>query len=221
MNGEFTRFLGGGSAAMLAIAPGIDRPLRFSTPQAEHLATRHAAGVFDFSFMCCVEITGAASTTFLHALQTHNVNALVPGRIAYTLIRRDDGTVLIDATVWRFDQNRYWLFTGRRADFDYIAAVARGFEVTLSNRSERLAVIAVQGSASVRIIERAINNRSLSTLPWFGFMAFESSGTECWLARLGYTGERGYELVIADPAAPALWQELLDAGASVRRNTQC
>ncbi|MDB5808733.1 MAG: glycine cleavage system protein [Betaproteobacteria bacterium] len=214
MSDEFTHFLAGRSAAMTTIAPGIETPLRFSTVEREHFATRRAAGLFDFSFMCCIEITGPGSTAFLHALQTRTLDAMAGGRIAYTLLLRDDGTVIIDATVWRFADNRYWLFTGRRADFDYVAAVARDFDVTLVNRSGRQAVIAVQGSTSIGILEMALNNRSIRTLPWFGFISLPFAGVDCRLARIGYSGERGYELIIDNVAAPALWQALLAAGAN-------
>src|SRR4051812_34202639 len=124
MSGEFAGFLGRRSTATLTIAPGIATPRVFSTAADEHLATRRAAGLFDFSFMLCVEVTGPDAGAFLNALQTRAVDTLSVGRIAYTLLLRDDGTVLIDATVWRLAADRYWLFTGRRADYDYVAQAA-------------------------------------------------------------------------------------------------
>jgi glycine cleavage system aminomethyltransferase T len=72
----------------------------------EHLATRRACGLFGFSFMGHFEIAGAGSRAFLDRLQTRNLAALAPGRIAYTLLLRADGTVFIDATVWRLAPRR-------------------------------------------------------------------------------------------------------------------
>ena len=66
----------------------------------EHLATRRACGLFDFSFMGHFEIAGDGARAFLDRLQTRNLAVLAPGRIAYTLLLRPDGTVFIDATVW-------------------------------------------------------------------------------------------------------------------------
>jgi aminomethyltransferase len=152
----FARFIATHSSATLSIAPGIDTPLSFGDASREHLATRRAAGLFDFSFMGCVEITGAGSRPFLEALQTRSIAALARGRIAYTLLLRDDASVLIDATVWHLDTDHYWLFVGRRGDIDYISHAARGYAVTLADKSRQHAVIAVQGDASRSIIARAL-----------------------------------------------------------------
>ena len=199
--------------ASVDIAPGVQTPARFSGAAAEHLATRRAAGLFDFSFMYCVEIAGAGSQDFLHALQTRAIDMLACGRIAYTLLLREDGSVLIDATVWRLGDDRYWLFTGRRADAAYLTSFARDYAVTLHDRSGSQSVIAVQGPASTAIIERVFSARDPRALPYFGFTQLDYAGEECWLARIGYSGERGYELVIANAAAPMLWEALLAAGA--------
>ena len=80
----------------------------------QHLATRRAAGLFDFSFMGLHEFRGKSE---VQPLQTRDLDALRPGQIAYTLLLKDDGSVLIDATVWRLDGERFWLFTGRRSAF--------------------------------------------------------------------------------------------------------
>jgi glycine cleavage system aminomethyltransferase T len=67
-----------------ALGPGVTAPQRFIDPAAEHLATRNAAGLFDFSFMGCVEIAGEQAGDYLDYLQTRNLAGLKPGRIAYT-----------------------------------------------------------------------------------------------------------------------------------------
>ena len=212
LGSTFAAFLAGRSAAVLTLAPGIAVPHYFSDAAGEHLATRRAAGLFDFSFMYCVAIAGAGSRDFLHALQTRTVDTLPRGRIAYTLLLRDDGSVLIDATVWRHDDESYWLFTGRRGDADYIIQAARGYAVRLNNRSSQQAVIAIQGPASARILERALGDGGIRVLRYFGFKKLVFASCDCWVARIGYSGELGYELVIADAAAPHLWGALCAAG---------
>ncbi|MEO7728193.1 MAG: aminomethyltransferase family protein [Burkholderiales bacterium] len=208
----FSQFLATRSAAGIDVAPGITTPQYFSGAEREHLATRRAAGLFDFSFMGCVEIAGAGSLDFLHCLQTRSLTELAHGRIAYTLLLRDDASVMIDATVWHLERDHYWLFVGRRRDCAEIMQAAGPFAVAVKDLSSLHAVLAIQGSASRGIIERAFGQTCLPALPYFGFKQFDFSGHACWLARLGYSGETGYELVIADAAAPALWQALLTAG---------
>jgi aminomethyltransferase len=75
------------------------------------------------------------------------------------------------------------------------------------------AVLALQGAASWSIVERCLPGQNIAPLPYYGFRKLDFSGNECWLARIGYCGETGCELVIADAAAPVLWQALLTAGA--------
>jgi aminomethyltransferase len=208
----FSAFLAGRCVDTVALAPGIATPRSFSDAAGEHLATRRAAGLFDFSFMYCAEITGPGSRDFLAALQTRAVDALPWGRIAYTLLLRADGSVLIDATIWRLDSDRYWLFTGRRDDAEYIADFAHAYDVVLTDRSTLQSVMAVQGPASATIIERTLGTASVRALPYFGFTQLAFAGAECRVARIGYSGELGYEIVIADAVAPALWSALVETG---------
>jgi len=212
----FSAFLAGRSAEMLAFEPGVSTPRRFSDSRREHMAVRCAAGLFDFSFMGCVEITGSASLGLLHSVQTRTLSALPVGRIAYTLLLREDGSVLNDATVWRLDPDRYWLFAGRRSDIESIRRTPRASNPVAEDLSQRHAVIAVQGSVAWRTIERCFRGQTLEPLPYYGFLRLRFADRACWLARIGYSGESGYELVTADEAAPALWQALLEHGRDSR-----
>lgn len=194
-------------------APGVATPRSFGDARREHLATRRTGGLFDFSFMGCTAISGPDALVCVRALQTRGLDTLRPGSIAYTLLLRNDGSVLNDATVWRLDTDLFWLFTGRGADHAYIAQHGAQFDVKISERSKSHAVIAVQGEISRRTIEQCFRGVWLGALPYFGFRRALFDGTECWIARLGYSGETGFELVVADAVAPALWLALLAQGA--------
>jgi len=159
----------------------------------EHLATRRAAGLFDFSFMGLYEFSGAAG---LQRLQTRDLGAMRPGQIVYTLLLKADGAVEIDATVWRLDDARYWLFTGKRSGCGG------------RDRSGEYAVLALQGPASGRILARLIGSDAVGGLKYFNFLEKQ----DLIVARLGFSGELGYELLVAAPEAPALREKLLDAG---------
>lgn len=196
----------------LELVPGVTTPLHFGDPQAEHLATRRSCGLFDFSFMACVEITGPDAPQFVDYLQTRSLSGIPPGRIAYTLLLRDDGTVLNDATVWRHADVRYWLFTGRHGDLDHVRGLASGFAVRLHDRSREHAVIAVQGPSAREVISACLQVRPSTGTPYYGFGAARIAGTECWLAGIGYSGEMGYELIASAEAAPELWGALVAGG---------
>ena len=159
----------------------------------EHLATRRAAGLFDFSFMGLYEFYEKAE---LQALQTRNLDAMVPGEIAYTLLLKEDGAVLIDATVWCLDHERFWLFTGRRSAFG-------GHDI-----SGAFTILALQGPSSGWILARVLGPDAIGNLRYFRFL--EKDGLI--VARLGFSGELGYELLVPATEGAALRQKLLDAG---------
>ena len=161
----------------------------------EHLATRRAAGLFDFSFMGLYEFQGKEKSE-LQSLQTRNLDALVPRQIFYTLLLKADGGVLIDATVWNLGAERYWLFTGRRSAYGG------------RDRSGDYAILALQGPASGRILARIIGAEAVRGVDYFRFLQKDS----LIVARLGFSGELGYELLVPTAEGPALRQKILATG---------
>ncbi|MEW5865101.1 MAG: aminomethyltransferase family protein [Pseudomonadota bacterium] len=210
------------------------------SPYEQHLATRRDAGLFDFSFMGLYELSGTGALAALEVLQTRALSALQPGRLAYTLLLEDQGSVFNDATVWRLAPERWWLFTGRPSDFAWIAARVGGPdigsrrrgvqqsvgaqvdspiggaasrecpEVELNDRSGEHAVLALQGPASGAILARLIGRESVMALEYFHFIEQASMV----VARLGYSGELGYELLVPAAEAPRLRERLLEAGSA-------
>jgi aminomethyltransferase len=170
-----------------------------------HLATRRAAGLFDFSFMSLCEVSGAGAAPFLGHLQTRIAAALQPGQIAYTLLLREDASVFVDATLWRHADERWWIFTGRRSDVAWIAARAAGFDVALRDRSGEFAILALQGPRCFELIADAPR--------WFHFAEARLEGIPAWVARLGYSGELGVEILVPAAAGAALRDRLRKRGA--------
>lgn len=160
---------------------------------AAHLATREQAGLFDFSFMTLYEFSGLQA---LQGLQSRRLRELEPGRIVYTLLLKDDGAVLIDATVWRLAEERYWLFTGKP-----VAVPGR-------LRSGEHAILALQGPQSGAILARLLGRDAVERLKYFRFCA--AAGIT--VARLGFSGELGYELLVPARDGPLLRQRLVGLG---------
>jgi glycine cleavage system aminomethyltransferase T len=161
----------------------------------EHLATRNAAGLFDFSFM------GHYELSCVEGVQSRDLSSLEPGQVAYTLLLNADGSVFNDATAWRMDGKRWWIFTGRRSDTKRLSRVAR-------DRSGEYAVFALQGPASGRILARLIGADAVRALRYFRFVQREG----LIVARLGYSGELGYELLAPRADSKRLWESVRDAG---------
>ncbi|MFN2348290.1 MAG: aminomethyltransferase family protein [Thioalkalivibrio sp.] len=193
---------------LTAVGSGPLTPVRFTDPVAEHLATRRAAGLFDFSFMGCFEFSGPGARRFLARVQTRNLARLRPGRLLYTLLLRADGTVFIDATLWDFGDGRYWLMTGRPGDIDHLKHRTTGLDVTHTDLSGRHAVLAVQGPRSHDILADLLGE-PLFAVPYFGFHAGRVAGVPVQVARAGYSGEAGYELLVSAEHGPWLWNRIV------------
>lgn len=159
----------------------------------EHLATRASAGLFDFSFMSLYEF---ARLEALQGLQTRDLRRLAPGQIAYTLLLGPDEAVLIDATVWRLDEHRFWLFTGKP-----LPAGAQ-------DRSGEHAILALQGPGSGAILARLVGEVAVRALKYFRFASMK----DMTVGRLGFSGELGYELLVPVAQGPRLRQTLLGLG---------
>ena len=170
------------------------------SPFDEHVATRRSAGLFDFSFMGLYEFFGLEA---LARMQSRDLSQLSPGQIAYSLLLNDDGSVFNDATIWNMDGQRWWLFTGRPGDLGWIRARADA-----RDRSGEHAILALQGPLSGRILARLAGEEVLRNLQYFRFV----QANQMSVARLGYSGELGYELVVSTDEASRLRQSLLDAG---------
>lgn len=198
--------------AMLQTAGGGLVPSHFGDPAAEHLATRARCGLFDFSFMGCWELAGSESLAFLQQIQTRNLRGLVPGALAYTLLCRDDGSILNDATVWCMAPGHYRLFTGNRHDVTHLIARCNGRELTLRELSPGLAVLALQGPSSKALLAVVAQDDAIARLGYFRFCASRVAGVETVVGRLGYSGESGYEILVPADEAVRLWCHLLEAG---------
>ncbi len=179
----------------------------------QHLATRRNAGCFDFSFMSLVEIDGTGARAFLERVQTRAIAALDRGRIAYTLLLNDDGSVFIDATLWKHSNDRWWLFTGRRSDVDVVRTRARGFDVEIREISGEFATHALQGPASGRLLAQLAGEALVRDLRYFHFAEARIAGARANVGRLGYSGELGYEIVVPVKDAKTVKQALLDVGS--------
>lgn len=205
-------YFAGLQVPQLNLAPGVTTPLHFSNPREEHLATRRSCGLFDFSFMGCAEITGRECLACIDYAQTRRLDGLPSGKLAYTLLLREDGTVLNDATVWHIEGDRYWLMTGCRADLRHLQHIAEKFDVVSRDISSQHAVLAVQGPHACSLVKRCLPDLVPALPPYYGFAKGRFRAAPCLIARIGYSGDSGFELVVGSVLAPALWQMLLDAG---------
>lgn len=197
---------------------GWDMPVQYSGVIDEHLAVREAAGLFDVSHMGEVEVSGANALTFIQKLTINDASKLVDGQVQYSAMCYPEGGVVDDVTLYRFNASRYlFCVNASNTDKDFswmqqVLAESAITDVTLTNRSEEFAQIALQGPKA-EVILSGLTDVALADLVYYNFCEGVVAGVEMIISRTGYTGEDGFELYLPASSAVEIWQALMSAGA--------
>ena len=198
---------------------GWDMPLNYGSQIEEHHQVRRDAGMFDVSHMTVVDLRGERVRDFLRRLLANSVDKLKKkGKAIYSCMLDDNGGVIDDLIVYYMDDSWYRLVVNagtRDKDLAWIGRHAEAFGVDVAERSE-LAIIAVQGPNARERVLGLVDTADRDALAGLGrFAAIDvrsAQGTALFVARTGYTGEDGFEIVLEQGGAVALWDALLGAG---------
>jgi aminomethyltransferase len=198
---------------------GWDMPIHYGSQLDEHHLVRSDAGMFDVSHMTVVDLHGARTRDFLRHLVANSVDKLKkPGKALYTAMLDEQGGVIDDLIIYFMAEDFFRLVVNaatRDKDLAWITKQAQPFAVQVSERPE-FAMIAVQGpTARARVIGllRESDRAAADKLTRFAAVdAQTADGVPLFVARTGYTGEDGYEIVLPQDNAVAFWNALLAAG---------
>lgn len=209
---------------------GWEMPVQYTSIVEEHHAVRRAAGVFDISHMGEVWFEGPKALAFLNGLLTNDLRKLTVGLGQYTHLCLETGGTIDDLYAYRVAEETYLLVinAGRiDADVAWLETRWKAFpdraDVRMEHASDTTGAIAVQGPRVAEFIDALFNGPSLggaagvpaSALQKNQIGRWDRAGQALWLARTGYTGEDGFEVVAPNALLEPLWQEALAAGASV------
>jgi len=193
---------------------GWDMPVNYGSQIEEHHAVRRDAGMFDVSHMCVVDLRGARVRDFLRRMLANDVAKLTePGKALYSCMLRDNGGVIDDLIVYYLDDQWYRMVVNagtRDKDLEWLRAHAGGYDVSVEPRFD-LAMIAVQGpnarSRAAPLLEPGFAARALELGNFFG-----AASDHWFVARTGYTGEDGWEIMLPADRATEFWTRLREAG---------
>ena len=194
---------------------GYEMPVQYTSIIEEHRAVRGAVGLFDLSHMGELHLSGPEALAFARYAVVSDPGLLEPGQAQYSMLCATDGGIIDDLIVYRVEDG--YLIVCNAANHDSVLAQleslqARGdFDVTLTDRSEETALIAPQGPRAAELLRR-LTDVDLSTLGNYRSTMGRVAGTECLVARTGYTGEDGFELFCAARRAQRLWDALISTG---------
>jgi aminomethyltransferase len=193
---------------------GWDMPLHYGSQLEEHHVVRQKAGAFDVSHMTVVDVSGAGAREFLRRLLANDVARLKEaGKALYSCMLNHDGGVVDDLITYYRGPDRYRVIVNaatREKDLAWILEQAGSQDVAIDERPE-LAMIAVQGpearERAASILDEDIRAPALALKP---FYALEAG--DLFIARTGYTGEDGWEVILPNERAADFWQRCVDAG---------
>ncbi len=201
------------SGARMIPFSGWDLPVQYAGVIAEHNAVRTAAGLFDVSHMGEIELEGPGALASLQHLTCNDVQALRPGQAQYTAMLDETGGVIDDLIVYRRGDERFLAVVNAAntaTDLDWMRR-ATGSDCEIRDCSAEYALLALQGPRAGAILGGMIRD-DLSSLRSFGFAEMSLAEVDVVVARTGYTGEDGFEVLTASADGVTVWNALMECG---------
>ncbi len=200
---------------------GWDMPLNYGSQIEEHNKVRTSAGMFDVSHMTIVDVTGADAAEYLRYLLANDVARLtVKGKALYSGMLNEDGKVIDDLIVYRMTDPGVpgeWFrvvvnCATREKDLRWMAEQTARYDVALTEQPE-LSMVAIQGPEAIAKAKSVLNEsrgRLIDSLS-----VFQGQESEGWfIARTGYTGEDGLEIIVPEDEIAEFWQALAEVGVA-------
>lgn len=191
---------------------GWELPMWCTSILEEHKTVRNAAGMFDVSDMGRVWVTGDRAGAFLSGVLTKNAEQLRVGSAQLSLMCLEDGGILDDLLIYRLDIGEYlivWNAGNAEQKLNWLARwLEPNTDVAIEDKTHDTTMLAIQGPAVCHLETL----KELRRLPRFGVTKTRIQGLSAYVARTGYTGEDGFEIIADVPTGLRLWQSLIESG---------
>ncbi len=195
---------------------GWEMPIHYGSQVQEHHQVRDSAGVFDVSHMVVVDIKGEDSQAFLRYLLANDIAKLKePGKALYSTMLNPEGGIIDDLIVYFIADQSYRLVVNagtRDKDLAWLEKQKTAFAVDLTIRDD-LSILAVQGPKAIDIVQSLLPDSDKQAVEGLGVF-FGTDAGELFIARTGYTGEAGYEIMIPNARVIEFWDQLLASGVA-------
>ena len=193
---------------------GWDMPIHYGSQMDEHHQVRNDAGMFDVSHMTVVDLHGEQVRPFLRKLVANSVDKLTKsGKALYSCMLNEQGGVIDDLIIYYMNESYFRIVVNaatRDKDMPWIEKHATAFGVKVTERRD-LAMVAVQGPKAREKVMSLLSPEAAKACGKLGkFVACEADGM--FVARTGYTGEDGFEIMVPETKAIEFWNQLLNAG---------
>ncbi len=172
-------------------------------------ACRTSAALFDFSFMFVAKVSGRAALDIIKQITDRNFGDMDSGKIRYALSYSSEGFLRSDLTIWKISTDTFFVMSGLGKDIDALISHSQNNkDCHVEDLTKKIAVYSIQGPESLKVLNGIVNDERLSSIPYFGCAEFNINELYCLIGRLGYTGERGFELVLPLENDSQIWRSL-------------
>jgi aminomethyltransferase len=179
-------------------------------PVEDYWHLRSKAALFDVPERP-LQVEGPDAERLLDLVLTRDVTAVAPGKARYAIACDDRGGILMDGVLIRWSAERFWYVLADGQFVPWLAAHARGLDVTVSDPGSW--VLQVQGPTSLGVLEDACDEQAPDPFPYFAVAEVRMGGQHVLVSRTGWSGELGFEIyTLPDTDGPALWDHVLEAG---------
>ena len=176
----------------------------------EYNAIRNAAALIDVTPLFKYIISGPDATRFVNRVIARDINKVAVDQVIYCCWCDEDGKVIDDGTITRLEENRY-RWTAADPNLRWFRQNAIGFDVEITDITEQVAALAVQGPTSGALL-KSVAEADIANLKYFRKTSGKIGGVAVDISRTGYTGDLGYEIWIPWQSAVNVWDELMKAG---------
>ena len=190
-------------------------PTSYSSPVEEHFNVRRNVGMQDLSTMGEVDIKGPGAERLVRRLLVNEVQDMEPGQLRYSTMCNEEGGIVDDITVYKFDDEHFMIVTSsgpRLKSYRWISEHALGSSAYVTDMTAAIALLSVQGPLSRKYLKTVVEGVDLDRLRFFRFAPGRIDDVEVIVSRSGYTGELGYELYTPADQAGVLWEYILKSG---------
>lgn len=207
--------------AKMAAFAGYNMPISYAGIKEEHACVRTNVGVFDVSHMGEFIVKGKEALNLIQKVTSNDASKLTIGQAQYSCLPNTEGGIVDDLLVYYLgengDEKTFMLVVNAsniQKDWDWIAQFAKDYAVEMTNISDHLGLLAVQGPNALKVVQ-SLTDADLSTIPYYHFTQGTVAGIEnVIISATGYTGAGGFELYCPENELPKLWNVLFETGKS-------
>ncbi|MBE99252.1 glycine cleavage system aminomethyltransferase GcvT [Flavobacterium coralii] len=195
---------------------GYNMPVQYEGVNAEHETVRNGVGVFDVSHMGEFLLTGPNALSLIQKICSNDASVLTDGRAQYSCLPNEDGGIVDDLIIYRFNEEKYLLVVNAsniEKDWNWISS-KNDMGVEMRNLSDDYSLLAIQGPKAVEAMQ-ALTSVDLSAIKYYHFEVADFAGIEhVIISATGYTGSGGFEIYAKNSEIEQIWNKVFEAGAS-------